>query len=175
MTTIQREDQGASAREELREVVSSFDTAMLVTELDGFGLRARPMALAAGGMAEHEAGNDDLYFATRIDSGKTREVRDDSHVVVTFQSKTKFASLSGLAQVVGDPKLVERLWSDAWQTWFPQGAGDPTLCIIRVSPTEGEYWDMGAARGLRYLFDAAKAYATGEPAGGDVKNQRVRL
>ena len=38
----------------------------------------------------------------------------------------------------------------------------PLLCLIRVDPTVGEYWDNSGSRGVKFVIDAAKAYLSGE-------------
>jgi general stress protein 26 len=69
--------------------------------------------------------------------------------------------LTGKANVTSDPKMIDEVWNEAMRVWFPKGKDDPALCIVCVRPFEGEYWDNSGARGLKYLFDAAKAYVTG--------------
>ncbi len=46
--------------------------------------------------------------------------------------------------------------------WFPKGPDDPDLVLLSVEPEIAEFWDVGGIKGLRYLFDAAKAYVTGD-------------
>lgn len=70
--------------------------------------------------------------------------------------------LNGRAHLTRERELIERLWSDAWRVWFPQGKSDPAICLIQIEPLEGEYWDSSGARGLKHAFQAARAYATGQ-------------
>lgn len=139
----------------LFEVVKEFETAMLVTRTPEGRLRARPMALA-------EARSDgELYFVTGADSPKVHELEADPQVNVTFQGKTRYASISGVARVVRDRALLDRLWRESWKVWFPQGKDDPSLCLLAVRPEEGEYWDHFGVKGLRLLVEAARAYVQG--------------
>lgn len=143
-------------REHLFQLIEDFDVAMLVTSTSDGRMRARPMALAK------RSGEDGhLYFATAVDSPKVHEVEEDSRVNVVMQSKARFVSVTGRARVMKDRALVERLWSETWKVWFPAGKDDPALCIVAVDPEEAEYWDQGGGKGLRYLFDAARAYLSG--------------
>jgi general stress protein 26 len=143
-------------RAHLREVMASFDTAMLVTRTGGDHLRARPLALA-------ELKEDGVvYFATVVDSPKVHEIEHDARVNVTMQDKRRFVSLSGFAQVVRDRDLIDRLWSESWKVWFPKGKSDPTLCLIALAPVQAEYWDNKGTQGLAYLLESAKAYWKGE-------------
>ena len=92
---------------------------------------------------------------------KVEEIVVDPQVLVTLQGKTKFAQLSGVASIVKDRALVDRLWKEDWKVWFPKGKDDPSLCLIAVDPERGEYWDNSGAKGLAYLYRAAKAYLQG--------------
>lgn len=139
----------------LNDLIEGFDTAMLVTREAGGSLRARPMAVAG------LAGEAEAYFATASDSGKIAEIETDPAVLLVFQSAAAYVSVSGRAEVIRDRALIEKLWSPAWKAWFPGGKTDPALCLLHVAPTAAEYWDNSGARGLRYLFESAKAVLQG--------------
>jgi hypothetical protein len=67
---------------------------------------------------------------------------------------------------------------ESWKVWYPKGKDDPSLCLIRVDPTEAAYWDMSGSAGIRYLFGMAKAYVTGKrpPSDEDQRHTaRVKL
>jgi general stress protein 26 len=152
--------------------MADFDTAMLVTRTHDGELRARPLTVATA--------QDDgyLYFSTSVESPKVAEITEDQHVAVTFQDSKRYVSLTGTARLSRDRALIDRLWSEAWKVWFPKGKDDPTLAILIVAPIAGEYWDNAGTKGLRYAFEAAKAYATGtKPVDGadDRQNAKVRL
>lgn len=137
-------------KKQLLEIVRDFEYAMLVT-VSGRDLHGRPMAIA--GVEE----DGDLYFSSHIDSTKIEEIERDPNVAVTMQAKMKFASLYGSARVVNDRALIERMWKPDWKVWFPEGKNDPSLCLIRVTATHGEYWDNTGAKGIKYVVEAAKA------------------
>jgi general stress protein 26 len=146
----------ADERRHLAKLIEHFHTAMLVTHAAGDGsLRARPLSLADA----HDHGL--LYFSTSIGSAKVSELERTPKVAVTLQDSRRYVSISGLARVSRDRALIDRLWSEAWRLWFPEGKGDPDLCIVEVTPHEAEYWDQTGVAGLRFVFEAAKAYATG--------------
>lgn len=148
-------------REQLQKIMHGFDTAMLVTRGENGGLHSRPLAIAEQSNAEV------LYFATSIESAKVKEVNADPNVNITMQEKRRFVSVTGTAQVVRDRALVDRLWSESWKVWFPQGKDDPSLCLVVVDPTEATYWDGAGVQGLKFLFQSAKAYLKGEDAKGN--------
>jgi general stress protein 26 len=158
-------------RKHLHDLVKDFDAAMLVTFADG-GMHARPMAVA-----EINASGS-CYFATSIAAPKVDEIAGDPRVLITFQGKTRFATVSGTARIVRDRALVERLWSESWRVWFPDGKDDPTLCLLAVEAHTGELWDSSGLRGIKYAYDAAKAYITGKKPGRDDdpdQHAKVRL
>ncbi len=143
-------------RRHLRHILDHFKIAMLVNRDAGDAmLVSRPMTIARV--------DDDgtIYFAASTRTLKTRDVEVDPRVAVTLQNKTAYASLTGTCHVSVDPDLVAMLWHDSWKVFFPEGPLDPTLCILIFDPERAEYWDEQGARGLTYLFQAAKAYVTG--------------
>lgn len=160
----------AEKRERLSTLLSLFDTAMLVTRTDGGGMRSRPLSIA-------ESQDDGaMYFSTAIDSPKVEELEADPHVDVVMQDGRRFVSLSGIARVVRDRALIDRLWRPAWKVWFPQGKEDPSLCLLRVDPVEAAYWDMSGTTGVRYAFQMAKAYVKGErPPSDDDERHTARV
>ena len=142
-------------RERLMDILKDFDTAMLVTKDSSGGLHARPMSIA------DKRDDGTLYFSTAVHSKITSEIDANPNVTVTIQGKNRFVSLTGSARLLQKQSVIDALWSESWRVWFPKGRNDPALCIIAVDPIEAQYWDMGGAEGLRYLFKAVKAYALG--------------
>ncbi len=154
----------------LIDILKSFDTAMLASESHG-GIHARPMAVAAV--------EDDgkLFFVTDAASPKLSEIQAEPKVYVTAQAKNQFVALTGYARILVDKERVDELWKEAWKVWFPLGKDDPTIRLIEVSTVDAEYWDNSGAKGLKYAFEAAKAYIKGEkPNGTDqAQHDRVRM
>jgi general stress protein 26 len=138
-----------------REVLEHFDNAMLVTRSsDGF-LRARPMAIA------RSEGDGDLWFFTSIESGKVDEILSDPRCAAVMQGSLRYLSLSGRAELVRDRKKIDDLWQPTYSVWFKNGKDDPNLVLIHFLAEEGEYWDSTGIKGLRYMFEVAKALVRG--------------
>jgi general stress protein 26 len=155
----------AEDRQHLEELLKHFHTAMLVTHTEGAGLRARPLTLAAA----HENGR--LTFATSVASSKIAELERTPEVLVTLQDSRRYVSIGGTARITHDRALIDRLWSEAWKLWFPKGKDDPELCIVEVTPHDAEYWDQSGLAGVKFVLEAAKAYATGtKPKSGESSN-----
>lgn len=149
--------------EKLTDMLSGFDTAMLITHSDAHGLSARPMAIA-----EVEEGGK-LWFLTDRDSGKMVDLARDNHVAVTLQSENRFLALSGRAEIERKTDKIEELWSEKFQVWFPQGKQDPAITLLHVVPQHGEYWDRSGFSGMKYLLKAGIAYFRREQPSVDAK------
>jgi general stress protein 26 len=102
-----------------------------------------------------------IWLLTDRRSGKVEELDQDSHVVITMQSKTKFVSLSGTASPVEDRAKVAEIWNVEWKVWFPGGKEDPNLLLLRIDGKEAEYWDDSGIGGMTYLIEAGKAFLSG--------------
>ena len=157
-------------KQHLHELIKGFRTAVLVTRAPDGGLHGRPLSLA-------EAQDDGtVFFSTSVASPKVGELEADAHVAVILQDSKRYVSLSGTARTSQDRTLIDRLWTDAWKVWFPEGKDDPTLGIITVTPESAEYWDQTGVAGIEYLFKSIKAYATGtKPADGADERQNAKL
>lgn len=157
-------------RHHLQEIASAFRNAMLVTRgLDG-SLHARPMALAE---MESDA---DAIFSTSLDSPKIQEIELNPEVLVTFQSRSEFASIHGTASIIRDRSEIDRLWSESWRIWFPKGKDDPNLCLLKVSADRGEYWDTSGLEGIKFAIESVKARLAGRTAEkSEMQNAKVEL
>lgn len=142
--------------EHLHKLLAKFHTAMLVTRTPEGELRGRPMAIVKI--------EDDcrVWFFTANRAGKVHEIEDDSQVVVTCQDEhSTYLSISGRARVTSDREKISELWRDSFKAWFPEGKDDPEIALICIEPEEGEYWDNEGFNRVKYLFETAKALATG--------------
>lgn len=142
-------------REHLSSLLSHFDTVMMVTRTGDSELRSRPMIIA-----KHST-EGELWFATALDSAKVGEIECEPEVNLALQKNDACISISGTAEIVRDRAMVEAFWKETWKPWFPKGKSDPNLGLVRVRARSAEYWDLEGTRGLRFLFEAALAYAGG--------------
>lgn len=120
-------------------------------------LNARPMEIA-----QHDD-DDTLWFMSGLGSRKISEVEQCDRVLVTGQDDSRWIYLTGRATAVTDRGKIRELWKKSHEIWFPNGPDDPDVCLLRFDPQSAEYWDTSGARGIRYLFEAAKALVTGQP------------
>lgn len=143
-------------------MIRDIHVAMLST-WDGEHLRSRPMH------AHVDETTGELFFLTRLDSGKAREARRYHEVNVAFADNVAqtWVSISGRAEIELDEDVIRRFWSPMAAAWFPEGLDDPELALLRIEPEVAEYWDMKAGA-MRYLWEISKANLTGEsPAIGE--------
>ena len=156
-------------RNHLQDLVSDFEVAMLVTQTAN-GVHARPMAVAS---------MDDgigVYLVTDLNSLKVDEINVNPHALLTFQSARKFASVRGELTVLRDRQLIDKMWKEAWKVWFPDGKSDPNIALLKFKAHEGEYWDNAGMNGLKYVYEAAKAYVEGvTPKTDDAQHAKVSL
>ncbi len=159
----------AETKNRLVDVLKDFTTAMVVTSAQG-KMRARPMAV----VQIEDAG--DALFVTSLDSPKVDEIEMNPRVLLTFQGSWRFASLSGEAEIIRDPALVEKHWKEDWRLWFPEGKSDPRICFIRVHGSDAEYWDSAGGNAVTFAFEAARAYLSGtEAKRNDKLNAKVQV
>jgi general stress protein 26 len=145
-----------SRRRHLQDLIEDMDVAMMITFSGGQKPHARPMQIA------EVDDTGEVYFATSMDSAKLRDIETDPQIMVVMQEGSTYISLAGAAYPSTDRALIDRLWSEAWQVWFPEGKDDPNIVILRVEPEEAEYWDNSGAGGISYAMTAIKAYVKGE-------------
>lgn len=141
-------------RAKVVELLREYDTAMLVTH-DHSVLEARPMQMAQV--------DDDgrVWFFTDDRTRKVERVTADRDVLLVLQDdRSSYVSLSGTARVVHDREKAARLWTKAYEVWFPDGLASPHLVLIAVEPRAAEYWDNRGTKGVKYLFQAASALIT---------------
>lgn len=143
------------------ELLRDFDRAMLVTRHGADELRSRPMAIADCTDAAH------LWFVTSTDTGTIEELTDYPFVNVSLQDDSRFLSISGTARATRDPVRIRELWSEFQRIWFEKGPEDPSLILLEIVPTYAEYWDVSGVNGIKFMFDAARAYVSGDTLSGD--------
>jgi general stress protein 26 len=143
--------------QKFHDLLTRFDTGMLVTHGGATPLHGRPMAIA---QVEE---NCDLWFITSIDSPKTEEIRSNTEVLVTFQNKRdEFVTLSGQAELVRDRQKIAELWREPFKAWFPERQDDPSIALIHVSARQGEYWNNSGLNKVTYAVETLGAYFSGQ-------------
>ena len=98
---------------------------------------------------------DILWIATGPDTGKAKQIGNNSAVDIQFQvAADGFVHLlvRGKATVHTDQATKERVWDvmdyDLGQFW-PGGASDPGYCVIKVEPARVELSEMFGTANVR--------------------------
>jgi general stress protein 26 len=169
-------------KEQFHELLKSFNTVALITHArvgeeasasatSDVEVTSRPMQVA------RLDDNCDLWFLTDAETAKVYEIKAEPQVHVIGQDdRNRFVSLTGTARVLKDSAVIQELWSEPYEVWFPDGPESPGIRAIHVAAQEGEYWDSKGVNKIKYLLQAAKAYATGTTPRTDREQQgRVEL
>lgn len=154
--------------EKLKSLIEDIDFGMLTT-MDGGKLRSRPMSTQ-----EFEF-DGDLWFFTSDKTHKVDEIEADNRVNVAYSKPDDnvYVSVSGTATIVKDRAKIEELWNPVLKAWFPEGLDDPSLCLLKVSVEEAEYWDSPNSK-LVQIAGFVKALVTGQAAKGG-ENEKISL
>lgn len=140
----------------IKELTKDIHIAMLTTVAEDGSLHARPMATET---VEYDG---TLWFITRIESGKVEEIRDDSHVLVSYEQPKDgaYLSLQGRASIIRDRATIKQHWYKGADGWFKDGSDDPAAALIKVQVTGGEYWQQNST-GIVRLGKLAMASVVG--------------
>ena len=153
----------------LDEMIKEIDFAMLTTVAEDGSLHSRPMSTQR---AEFD-GN--LWFFTRASAPKVGEIEREHQVNVSYAKpeSQRYVSVSGRATVVRDRAKIEELWSPELKAWFPGGAEDPDLALLKVAVERAEYWDSPSSA-VAHAISFATALVTGRPADPG-ENEKIEL
>ena len=151
--------------DELYGLIEGIEIAMFTTRRRDGRLVSRPMA------TQTQAEGSDLWFVTDIESDKLDELAFDPQVnLAYYKDRTReWVSVSGLARVTQDRRLIHELHRRDWKAWFGDAGGerdggpdDPRLALILVDVESVVYLKLDKPQPV-VLFEVAKAMVTGSP------------
>ena len=122
----------------IKEVVKKAQSCFFcTTTVAGLSHGARPMNV------RHVDDEGNLWFLSASDSHKNEELALDPAVTLFFQGSqhSDFLHLSGRATISRDRAKIAELWEPVVQTWLTEGKDDPRITVIKVTPTDGFYWN----------------------------------
>lgn len=138
----------------IKELVDKARTCFFCTAVTmGESGAARPMSV----QQVDDAGN--LWFLSANDSHKNAEIAVNPSVRLFFQGSphSDFLELNGHATISTDRAKIKELWNPLVKTWFTEGVDDPRITVIKVTPSDGYYWDTKhgtAVAGIKMLIGA---------------------
>jgi general stress protein 26 len=151
------EQSKAESLKYFRDEINEVKTAMLTTYDSGKGFTSRPMATAD----VDAEGN--VWFFTNEYSHKASQISVENTISLTYSDPKNhtYLSILGEAELVDDKAKMKALWSPFVQAFFPQGLDDPKLTLLKITPTDAEYWDSSSSS-MVVLFNMLKAVVTGK-------------
>jgi general stress protein 26 len=128
---------------DIAEKMRDIDFAVLSTRTEGGAIAGRPMS------NNREVEFDgDSYFFTCDDTRTVSDIRRDSSVGLTYQSKSGmlgmkpfFITVEGRAELIKDKAGFAEHWSKDLDVWFKEGIDTPGLTLIKVVAQRLHYWD----------------------------------
>ena len=165
---VDRNDQ--AAKDKVIEIIKDLHIAMLATRGPDGKFHSRPMA------ASDATFDGTLYFLTEVESGKVHDLETDREALITFSDpgKQKYVSLRGEGSIIRDKSAIREHFNAEARAWFPKGADDPTVALIKVEIEEAEYWDAPSGK-MVVLYAYAKALVTGQKPGNVGEHERVSM
>jgi general stress protein 26 len=146
----------------LAQMVKEIRIAMLTTIGTDGKLHSRPMATQETPFA------GEVLFLTGADSGKVEDIREDQEVNLTYSGeKHLFVTMMGRAVISNDRALIAALWSPMYKAWFPDGATDPSIRVLRIKIEEAEYWSASSNSIVRNFEILARAATGGKTPVGE--------
>jgi general stress protein 26 len=162
-----RDDRASSGEKikELYDLIEGIEIAMFTTRRPDGHLVSRPMA------TQTQAEGSDLWFVTDIESHKLDELEHDPHVNLAYyrDGSREWVSVSGIAMVTRDRRIIHELYRPDWKAWFGDEGGerdggpdDPRLALILVDVHSVTYLKVDKPKPV-VLFEVVKGMVTGTP------------
>jgi general stress protein 26 len=128
---------------DIAEKMRDIDFAVLSTRTEGGAIAGRPMS------NNREVEFDgDSYFFTCDDTRTVSDIRRDSSVGLTYQSKSGmlgmkpfFITVEGRAELIKDKAGFAEHWTKDLDAWFKEGVDTSGLTLIKVVAQRLHYWD----------------------------------
>jgi general stress protein 26 len=158
-----KELSGHEGQAKIAELVKGIRIAMMTTVAKDGTMSSRPMAV------QDTPFNGTLWFLTRRGSEKVEELVEDQHVTLNFAEPkdSKYIALKGVASVNQDRSKIKDLWNPMYKAWFPKGADDPEIAVVRVEVSGGDYWEASGSRLVMLVKYVAASVTGGKVAVGE--------
>ena len=129
---------GSEAVKKMKSLVKKAATCFFCTALgQSHRFETRPMSV----QETDEQGN--LWFLSASDSSQNAQIMQNNRVELLFQGSphSDFLVLEGTCEISRDKAKIKELWEPLVKTWFTEGVDDPRITVLKVTPTDGYYWD----------------------------------
>jgi general stress protein 26 len=75
--------------------------------------------------------------------------------------KNSYLVVNGVAEILQDRNKIDALWTPIAKLWFTKGKEDPSISLIKVTPSSAYYWDTEGSKMVNILKFLASV-ATGK-------------
>ena len=149
----------------LKNLAEEIKICMLATSDTSNNLYGRPMTTM------EVDDNGTIWFFTADNTKIAQQAAKQSEVCLNYAhpGKNSYLTVQGNAELVNDKEKMKQLWTPMLKTWFPDGVDDPSIALLKVTPTQAHYWDSDASR-VSLLFAWVKANITGDGSGLEGKH-----
>lgn len=150
--------QNEEALKKFKKLAEEVNICMFITHSHDDHDHTRPMATV------QVDDNGTLWFFTDIRSIKVEEVTQDKevHLIYSHPGKESYMDVWGRSSIITDRQQVKDKWSPVVKAYFPEGADDPNLALMKVQPTDVYYWEAKTGKMVQF-FKMAVAAVTGNP------------
>ncbi|RZK80793.1 MAG: general stress protein [Pedobacter sp.] len=158
------------AVKKIKEIIAQSDVCFFVTEpAKGPSGGVRPMSI----QQVDDDGN--LWIVIANDSNTYQEIGVEPRVKFYFQGSkhSDFLYFTAEAKLVNDKAKVKELWSPLMKTWFTEGEDDPRIALVKITPSDGYYWDTkhgNFVAGVKMMIGAAIGKTLDDSVEGKIKN-----
>lgn len=141
------------AIQKFKELIAHSPICHFLTRLDQRPIPTRPMA------TQQVDDEGIFWFLGSHDSALDSDIMKDCYVQLLYSNSKnpEFLSVFGTATLVDDMAKKRALFGPLAKTWFPKGPEDPDLCLVKVKPLDGYYWDTKHGKMFTLLKMAASA------------------
>lgn len=145
--------QSEEALKKFKKIVEEVRICMFITNQHSENEHTRPMA------AVEVDDQGALWFYTDIRSIKVEEVatQRDVHLTFAHPGKESYMDVWGTGSIVTDRQQIKEKWSPVVKAYFPNGADDPNLALLKVTPTDVYYWESETGKMMQFIKQAAAA------------------
>jgi general stress protein 26 len=132
----------------LRSLVTDIMVCLFCTDLQtDDGATCRPMTA----LKVCDQGN--IWFFSDKNSDKNKAIEADQQVQLFFShpGKSSYLVVNGEATIILDQAKIDELWTPLAKIWFKEGKQDPSISVIKVTPTGAYYWDTDSSQMINFL------------------------
>lgn len=153
------DDAPDARREELFDRLERTPTCMLITHDASGATHVRPMTtqqVEAPGI---------LWMFTSASGHIATEVAANPAVLLIYSDTGDgaYAAVRGHAVIMRDLAKQRELWTTLAGAWFPGGAEDPDLALLRITLSFAEQWEPTSGKVVQFLEIAAAALTKSVP------------